>query len=130
MLLGPIRWLMKGVIAIVSLMGIFHILVLANVIPQEQVLGGWFSTASDWNSLETMALIVNTIVWFILMNRIGYIHVIHPNHQRLFMWITVVLYAVNTVGNAFASSNLEQFVFAPLTGVLTVCLFILARSKA
>ena len=50
-----------------------------------------------------------------------------PRQLRVATWTIAAYMTVNTIGNALSTSDLERFVFTPLTAVIAGCAVIVAR---
>jgi hypothetical protein len=55
---------------------------------------------------------------------------ISPKIITVLLWIMTFLFFLNTIGNLFAINNLEKYIATPITFLLGILCFILAREKA
>jgi hypothetical protein len=100
---------------------IFHGLVLAGVIPFTIVWGGRLESTSDMIRFETVSILINVVMVFIVGIRMGYINIgINPKIIRAILWIMTALFLLNTIGNLFSTSVIEKIVFTPITLLLSI----------
>lgn len=109
---------------------LFHLLVLTGIIPGEIVWGGRIKTAEELMVFETVSLSLNLFFLLVVLQKGGFIHL--PLGERpvnFILWIMVILFALNTVGNLFAVSKLERNLFTPLTLLTSLACFSLLRAR-
>ncbi len=105
--------ILLGLLAAVT---VFHILVLFQVLPYTVVWGGKIETLQQMYVFEGVSLIVNALLISIVLQKSGYIEQFMPKKLiNLILWIFVVLFALNTVGNLFAENNYERIIGSMLT---------------
>ena len=96
----------------------FHSLVLAGVVPYNIVWGGRINSPSQLVMLEIFSISVMFIVFTIIANKGGYLR---TNSQcinklsTLLLWLLVLIFTLNTIGNLFAKSFFETIAFTPIT---------------
>ncbi len=113
--------------ALLSCAVVFHFLVLVGVFPHNIVWGGRLEGAIQLYIFETVSLILNLAVVFVVGIKGGYIKPFLPNKVvTSSLWILVVLFSLNTVGNLFADSKLEMLLFTPLTLLSTILFYRMA----
>ena len=80
--------------------------------------------------LETIATAVNLLMLIIVLMKAGVIKSkLSPLVIRVALWIMFFVFALNTVGNMFAKTEVERWVFTPLTFILALTSFRLASSS-
>lgn len=95
---------------------VFHVLVLAGVVPSGIVWGGRLANASEMRTSEAASIAILVIAATVISTRAGYLRrLIPPRGAVSLTWLLVVLFTLNTVGNLLAKSTLETLVFAPLS---------------
>lgn len=110
---------------------VFHLLVIAGVIPYDIVWAGKLKTASDMYVFESASIAINLLIIALLVLRQR-----HNNKGISARWLTIVLYllvvlfALNTLGNLTAATQLERWLFTPLTVVSAILLWVVARNPA
>jgi hypothetical protein len=110
------RRALGAMIVLVTAVMIFHLLVIAQVIPYTVVWAGRLGSVEEMYVFELLSIAVNTLLLGVLLLKAGFIKNIFP--QRLLngiLWFFLVLFALNTLGNLTAATAFEKFVFTPLT---------------
>lgn len=109
-----------GAIGIITgLFALFHLLVIAGIVPDTIVWGGRFTDRRQIVTMEAVSLM--TIV---LIGGLSFLHgrmIAAGNGTmllRVFMWIFAVVFLLNTAGNIFAKTAFERIAFTPVTAVL------------
>ena len=119
------------VITLLSAVLVFHIMVLTGVIPYAIVWAGKISTAAEMRKLEVISILVNAFSIIILLLRANHIkNKIPVKILNAIIWLLVVLFSLNTIGNLFAESQFELYFFTPLTLISAIlCLRIVIDKK-
>ena len=100
---------------------VFHLLVLLGVIPFNIVWGGRLENADQMYIFESFSLTINLAVLWIVGMRVNYIPTIISNKViTAFLWLLVILFSLNTVGNLFSLNSLEAILFTPVTFVAAI----------
>jgi hypothetical protein len=110
---------------------IFHFLVLLQIIPFENVWAGKLKSVDEMYVYEGISIVVNCLLIFIVFVK-GLI--IHPNISpkviNTFLWIFVMLFILNTLGNLASKTSLETIIATPLTFILALlCLRVVLDTK-
>lgn len=114
-------------IVIISLVLIFHILVISGIIPYSIIWGGKLKSHADMVSFESISIAINCVMLSIILMRAKIITFNnHPVKIRVALWTMVILFSLNTIGNLFAETLLEKIIFTPLTIVLAILSYRLA----
>lgn len=117
----------RSMIIILSLIVIFHLLVLAGIIPYKIVWGGRLENTTDMIRFEVVSIGINLLMLAIVANKSGYLHWGKSKQWvRIGLWIMVVLFSINTLGNLVAINIWEKIIFTPLTLLLAFFSFRLA----
>lgn len=110
---------------------VFHILVLAGVIPYEIVWGGRLETISQMRVFEGISIAINLLIAAATLTRGGYIKSVLPaKFFRIFFWALFAVFFLNTLGNVFSESTTETKIFTPLTLAAAVLCYRVAREDA
>ena len=121
----PAAWVL---LAALALLEIFHILVLAEVLPPGVVWGGREPAGgATLVGLEVFALALTALFGFIVAVRAGLLPL--PRLQRaaaVGMWIVFAYFCLNVLGNLASNSTLERIIFVPVTVILALLAFRLA----
>ena len=112
----PERLAITGLLVILSLIVLFHALVLTGIIPFTIIGGGRITNTAQMIRLEVPALLVNLVLLLFVATRAGYVSwKINPTVYRVGFWIMFVLFVLNTLGNLLSTNTFERAVFTPLT---------------
>lgn len=110
-------------IAISVLSIVYHLLILSRVIPFENVWGGRLKTVEEMYSFETISLIINVFIILLVAVRAQYLKIQLPKILlTVLLWLFVIIFSLNTVGNIVSLSFIEAAVFTPIT-LLSAFLF-------
>jgi len=116
-------------IALFSLQIVFHLLVLSRLIPFGIVWGGRLKTVEQMQVFELISILINALMLYVAAAGSGHLkHPFRPAVLRVALWVMVLLFALNTLGNIFSENRFEQLVFTPLTALLALLCLHLARS--
>lgn len=108
-------------IVIFSLITLFHILVLTEIIPYAYVWAGKLKSKDEMYQFETVSLLLNIIMTFVVLAKMGLLKVINNAKVLKFILITMsLLFSLNTIGNFFSVTGLELFIATPMTFLLSV----------
>ncbi len=119
-----------GLLVILSATIVFHVLVLAKIIPYKIVWGGRLKTDADMYKFELISLILNLFFLCVISIKAGVFKVDFPeNVLNYIVWAMTALFFLNTVGNLLSKNSLEKKIFTPVTILLTIFLLILALTK-
>src|SRR5215203_4132684 len=126
----PLRIATVGTIIILTLIVMFHLLVICRIIPFDLVWGGNVADKNQLWLLESTSIAVNLIMLLFVGAYSGVISVkISPRVQKIGFWIMFILFLLNTLGNILSKNPLETYIFTPLTLLLSLfCLRIATHS--
>jgi hypothetical protein len=117
----------NALILLLSLVIVFHILVISGIIPFEIVWGGRLTDSSELPLYESISISLNLLMLFMVLTKAGYLRIrMKENTYRIFFGLMCLLFLVNTVGNIFSKNDLERMIFTPFTLILTVLFLRLA----
>lgn len=123
----PLRVAVYSVIIILSLVIIFHCLVLAGLVPMHIIWGGNLASTSELYVMEALSIGLNGVMLLVML---AYADLVRVNINRRWIigaiWLMFVLFLLNTLGNLVAKSSLETYIFTPLTLLLSVFCFRIA----
>ncbi len=118
------------VITILSLVIIFHLLILSGVIPYAIVWGGRLTGTNEMITFEAISIVLNMMMIVIVAQHSGLLRLpVKAIVSRIGVWIMVLLFALNTVGNLMSVNETERMIFTPLTLILSVLCLALALGK-
>ncbi len=115
---------------ILALVSIFHFLVIAGLIPYGTVWGGRLSSDREMYLFETVSLLVNAFLAFVLLVRAKLIReYLPPRMVRFILRLFLFLFVLNTVGNLLAKTVLEKS-FSLITFCLAVLIWFVLKEKS
>lgn len=129
MISTPSTKLITVAIGCMVLVSVFHICVLIGIIPYTIVWGGRLQNATQMAVFETVSLTVNVFIIFVLANAAGYSRLLSKRVVSFFCAILSGIFALNTVRNLLSVSVIEKILFTPLTAILAIVFFLLARRQ-
>ena len=114
-----------------SLIIIFHFLVLLQIIPFENVWAGKLKSVEEMYVFESISIVVNCILILIILVKGQIINLkISPKVINTILWIFVILFSLNTLGNLASKTNLETVIATPLTFLFAfLCFRIVINTK-
>ncbi len=100
---------------------VFHVLVLAGVVPYRYVWGGRIEQASQMYVFEAVSIAVLLMVMALVAMRGGFMQSWVPRKvTTLALGALAILFALNTAGNMLAQTTLEMAIATPLTLISAV----------
>lgn len=94
---------------LISIVLIFHLLIITQIIPYEFAWGGKIKTETEMVFFEIFSILVNLILGFILLMKGVFIRPIFSEKTiDKVLWFFLALFLLNTVGNLFAETNFEK----------------------
>ena len=119
----------KLTLSIVIAVTIFHLSILLGIIPYEITWGGRLKNVSEMYVFETISILVNFILGLTLLIKGNNIkQIISPKIVNIILWIFLILFGFNTIGNIFAKTNFEK-IFSILTLSLSVLILTILKAK-
>jgi len=111
----------KAILSILSLVVIFHFLVVFNIIPFDIVWGGRINDRSQLLVFEAISITLNLIMLSIVAIKAGLMNLrIHTTVIKVGLWMMFGLFLLNTIGNLFSNNELEKMIFTPMTALLAL----------
>jgi hypothetical protein len=119
-----------GVLITLSLIVIFHLLVISGIVPFEIVWGGRLQTHAQMLRFESISILMNLVMLGIVVTRAGFFKV-NPNLLviRVALYLMAGLFFLNTIGNLLSNNQLEKIIFTPVTSVLFIFCLRLAMGQ-
>ena len=115
-----------GLIAAVIL---FHICIIAKVIPYDIAWGGRLTNDTEMYVFETISIFINVFLFWILLMEGNFIKFKFSSKTiHIILWVFFALFVINTIGNIFAKTNFEKF-FAVLTGLSAILIWNIKQQK-
>jgi len=108
---------------------IFHISILIKIAPQEIIWGGRSNNEGEVYLLESISLLATLYLILLLLIRGSFIQpLLSPKVVNISLWVFLIFFILNTVGNMLAKSTTEQ-VFALLTMAMSVLLWTILKKQ-
>lgn len=120
---GPIPFLfaIRTMLFLLFAIIIFHLLIIFGVIPFSIVWGGRLTTQEEMLLFESISILINSFLVFILLVKGKYLKIKLPQlFLQLVLWIFVLLFFLNTIGNLMAETSLETIIFTPITLLFSI----------
>lgn len=119
-----------GLIITLAVFLVFHVLVVAKVIPYTIVWGGRLKSDREMLRFELVSISINCFFLFTILVQANAVAMDFPKSaMTVILWTMTALFALNTVGNVFSKNKLEQRLFTPITLLLSVFSLILALNN-
>lgn len=106
---------------------LFHLSIMLKIIPYEITWGGRLKSDSEMYVFETVSIVVNLFLVFVLLIKGNYLSEIIPMKiVNILLWVFLFLFGLNTIGNIVAETNFEKF-FALLTLASVALIWIILK---
>lgn len=110
-----------SIITILSLVVLFHLLVLLAVIPYNIVWGGRLKNKTELLQFELISIGINLAMLLVVLIKARILKIaLHPKLLTLALWLMVALFTLNTLGNLLSVNAMEKIIFTPLTLILAL----------
>jgi hypothetical protein len=120
---------LNTLIAISSFATIFHVLILARIIPFEITWGGRLKTVEEMYVFETLSILINSFFIFVLLQKGEYVrYFLGKKTVSIILWIFFAIFVLNTFGNLLAKTNFERF-FTILTLLNAILLWFINKPR-
>jgi len=120
-----------GLLVIFALTVLFHLTVIAGIIPFQNVWGGRLRSYEEMINFEVFSIFLNLVFLLVVLLKSKLLKLkISEKTLTVALWVMSILFALNTLGNLFAVNNLEKYIATPITAILSILCFILAREKS
>ena len=108
---------------------LFHICIIAKVIPYDIAWGGRLTNDKEMYVFETISIFINVFLFWILLMEGNFIKFKFSNKTiHIILWVFFGLFVLNTIGNIFSKANFEKF-FAVLTGLSAILIWNIKQQK-
>ena len=109
---------------------IFHLLIFTEQIPYDKVWAGKLNSVEEMKSFEAFSILINIFMFLVLF--IKYKLLGNGKNNKaidILIWVFVVFFALNTLGNLFAKSLIELILGSFLTLVCSILCFIIVKKE-
>ena len=119
----------KILLRILSMVIFLHLLVMLKIISYKIAWGGRLQNDEQMYMFETLSIIINLLLGLILLMKGRYIqYQFKEKTLNILLWIFLMLFILNTVGNLFSETNFEKL-FSLLTLVFASLIWVILRPK-
>ncbi|PCJ67519.1 MAG: hypothetical protein COA58_03770 [Bacteroidetes bacterium] len=126
----PKKTALKIMIGLLLTILIFHLSILLEIIPYEAVWAGKLNSVEEMYVFETISILINVLLLIVLRVKFKNIKTSKSNKIiDVIIWAFVFLFALNTLGNLFAKSLIEQILGTVLTAVSAILCWIIVRKN-
>jgi hypothetical protein len=117
----PFKITINIILLLIGFIIIFHFLVLTQTIPFNIVWGGKLKNESEMIRLETISITINILLIFVILIKGNYLKLnFSVKLLNAILWLFILLFALNTIGNLLAESSIETIIFTPMTFILSI----------
>ena len=120
----------KILISLLSLTTIFHVLVLLQIIPYDIVWAGKITCTEDMYVFESISLLINVFLLRVVTKKLNNLKKGTTNKSiDLILWVFVVVFGLNTIGNFCATTVIEFVLGTILTGISAYLCWVLVKKN-
>lgn len=116
---------------LISVVLVFHSLILFGIIPYQITWGGRLKSEEEMYLFETISILINLFMLVIFLMKGRFIKRLLSNTwlNRIIMGFAV-LFAANTIGNLFAETRLEMIVGGTFTMLSSILCYRIAKDNS
>ncbi len=115
----------RFLVGLLSLVIIFHFLILVRIIPFSITWGGRLESVEEMYVFESISIAINLfLIWILSLKSKN----VKNKLIDFTLWIFFGIFSLNTIGNLFAHTNIEK-AFSVLTFIFTILLLRILLSK-
>ena len=108
---------------------LFHICIIAKIIPYKIAWGGRLTNDTEMYVFETFSLLINIFLCWILVMKGDLVKFKFSNKTvDTILWVFFGVFILNTIGNFFAKTNFEN-ALAILTGLLAILIWCIEKKS-
>jgi hypothetical protein len=116
-------------LCLVAAIMLFHLSIILKIVPYEITWGGRLKNDSEMYVFEMISILINLILGLTLLIKGSYIkQIVSLKIVTITLWIFLILFGLNTIGNVFAKTNFEK-IFTVLTLSSSILLWIILKGK-
>ncbi len=124
------RIALKLMIGLLSVVLIFHLCVLFEIISYKIVWAGKLKSKEEMYVFEAVSILINFFLIIVLYIKFQNIKKSETNRIiNIIIWVFVLLFALNTLGNLFAENLIEQILGTLLTFISATLCWIIVKKK-
>lgn len=100
------------------------------IIPYKYTWGGRLESNDQAMIMISISIFLNILFLSAILLKAGHIKIkTNPLFLKIILWIMVIVFGINTIGNLFAEQALEKFLATPITLLLTIFCLKVAKEK-
>jgi hypothetical protein len=108
---------------------LFHVFIVLKLISYDITWGGRLKSDQEMYVFEIISILINLFLCFILLVKGKYIkEILPPKVVNVVLWIFLVLFGLNTIGNILAETTFEKF-FGILTLAASILIWIILKKE-
>jgi len=124
------RIALKLMIGLLSVVLIFHLCVLFEIISYKIVWAGKLNSKEEMYVFEAVSILINFFLIIVLYIKFQNIKKSEINRIiNIIIWVFVFLFALKTLGNLFAENLIEQILGTLLTFISATLCWIIVKKK-
>ena len=124
------RIALKLMIGLLSIVLVFHLCVLFEIISYKIVWAGKLKSKEEMYVFEAVSILINFFLIIVLYIKFQNIKKSETNRIiNIIIWLFVFLFALNTLGNLFAENLIEQILGTLLTFISATLCWIIVKKK-
>ncbi len=110
---------------------VFHTFVLLKIIPYDIVWAGKLKSNEEMLVFESISILINILLMIVLLIKGDLLKTkLLIRFATVVLWMFVVIFALNTIGNLFSKTTTETFVATPLTFISAIlCLRLVLNNE-
>ncbi len=121
---------LKIMFFILGIILIFHFLIITGQIPYDVVWAGRLESVEEMKSFELFSILLNIFMLVVLLIKYNHVHRGKRNKfVDILIWVFVVFFALNTVGNLFAQNKFELIFGTLLTLCSSILCFVIVKKE-
>ena len=109
---------------------LFHISIVLRIVPYEITWGGRLKSDAKMYVFEAISILINLLLGGVLLVKGKYISQVIPlKYVNIILWVFLILFLLNTIGNVFAKTSFEKFFSILTLGMSYLIWVILVKDK-
>ncbi len=117
----PFAFATNAILIITGMVTLFHICVMAGIVPYNIVWGGRLTDRNAMLLFELSSIIVNMVLAATVAIKAKKVRAKVPGKLvNMVLWVFVILFALNSAGNLAAKATLETVIFTPVTILMSL----------
>ncbi|MFQ3215125.1 MAG: putative membrane protein [Marivirga sp.] len=121
---------LKLMIGLLSIVILFHLCVLLEIISYKIVWAGRLNSKEEMYVFEALSILINIFLIIVLYIKFQNIKNKEANRViNVIIWVFVFLFALNTFGNIFAESLIEQIIGTLITFISAALCWIIVKKN-